>query len=212
MARRAVLLVGAALLGLHFAIAAFSQMPITPLKLRYFPRAAAYLEPYFAQNWMLFAPDPLSDDRGVLARARCADRTETPYYDVTSRYIQSAQSSRFFPSRMSRLVTGNVQQLTGGDPVLSRLREAEKAKKKKPLPLMPQEKTSQEEARRFLARYALTQLPTGACPSGVDGVRLRMYVHTPPPWSKRNDRSAEAAAAAAIETFDFDWTNAGDLR
>ncbi|WP_354383405.1 DUF5819 family protein [Streptomyces sp. PvR034] len=199
---------GAALLGLHFAVASFSQMPITPLKLRYFPKAAAYLEPYFTQNWMLFAPDPLSDDRGVLARAQCPDHTETAYYDVTSKYIESAQSSRFFPSRMSRLVTGNVQQLNGGDPVLSRLREAEKAKERPQLPLLPHEKTSQEEARRFLARYALTQLPATVCSGNPERVQLRMYVHQPPPWSKRHDRSAEGQ----VEVYDFDWTKADDLR
>ncbi|MFI5867318.1 DUF5819 family protein [Streptomyces sp. NPDC051546] len=200
---------GAALLGLHFAIAAFSQMPVTPLKLRYFPKAAAYLDPYFSQNWMLFAPNPLSDDRGVLARARCADRTETPYYDVTSKYVQSAQGSRFFPSRMSRLVTGNVQQLNGGDPVLARLREAEKAKDRPPLPLLPQEKVSQEQAQRFLARYARGQLPATVCAGRQVDIQLRMYVHTPPPWSKRNDHSA---AEGTVEVYDFDWTKADDLR
>ncbi|WP_406467467.1 DUF5819 family protein [Streptomyces sp. NBC_01594] len=76
-------------------------------------RRLSWPNPYFAQNWMLFAPDPLADDRGILARAKCADGRVTEYYDVTSPYIHAAQDSRFFP-------------------------------------LMPYEKSSREDAARFL--------------------------------------------------------------
>lgn len=199
---------GAALLGLHFTAALFSQMPLSPLKLRYYPHVARYLEPYFAQNWMLFAPDPLSDDRGILVRARCADQTVTAFYDVTSPLIDRVQHNRFFPSRMSRLVTSNAVQLAAPDPVLARLREAEKTEDRPQLPLLPQEKTTQEEARRALERYGLSQLPAGACAGRPDSVQLRMYVHQPPPWSQRKDPSARGVTDA----HDYDWTKAEDLR
>ncbi|MFI1254117.1 DUF5819 family protein [Streptomyces netropsis] len=200
------LLVGAALLGLHFIAASFSQMPLNPVKLRHWDKVSGYLDPYFTQNWMLFAPDPLSDNRGILARAKCADGSTTEYYDVTTKYVEQAQNSRFFPSRMSRLVTGNVQQINGGDPVLTRLRESEKEKKKKEIPLMPFEKTSQEEAVRFLSRYSLTQMP-GVCGGKPDQVQVRVYVQELPPWSKRKDPKAEDK----VRVQDLKWLKAGSL-
>lgn len=66
--RRAALLVGGALLGAHMTMAALSQAPLSPVKLVYGNRVAGYLDPYFSQNWQLFAPTPVSDDHGVLAR------------------------------------------------------------------------------------------------------------------------------------------------
>ncbi|MCY0947638.1 DUF5819 family protein [Streptomyces antarcticus] len=53
-------------------------MPLTPMKIRYYNKVATYLEPCSAQNWMLFAPDPLSENRGILARAQCRDGSVTP--------------------------------------------------------------------------------------------------------------------------------------
>lgn len=206
VARRVALLIGAALLGLHFLASAFSQMPLTPMKLRYYRYAAGYLEPYFSQNWMLFAPDPLSDNRGILARATCADGSTTDFYDVTTQYVEKAQQSRFFPSRMSRLVTSSVQQLNGGDPVLARLRESQKDEKKKELPLTPYEKTSREEAVRFLSRYSLTQIPA-VCGGTPAKVQIRLYIQQLPPWSKRHDPKAEEK----VDVQDMEWVEVAKL-
>ncbi|UKY47835.1 DUF5819 family protein [Streptomyces inhibens] len=200
------LLVGAALLGLHFVVAAFSQMPLTPVKLRYLSYVNAYLEPYQSQNWMLFAPDPLSDNRGILARGKCANGKTTEFYDVTAKYIKAAQESRFFPSRMSRLVTGNVMQLNGGDPVLDKLREAERAKRKPLTPLTAFEKTNRKEAVKFLSRYSLTQIPK-LCNGKPDKVQIRSYVQELPAWSKRHDPKAERK----VEIQDMEWMKAGSL-
>ncbi len=56
--RRAALVVGGALLGAHMTMAALSQAPLSPAKLVYGDRVAEYLDPYFSQNWQLFAPTP----------------------------------------------------------------------------------------------------------------------------------------------------------
>ncbi|MFE4023068.1 DUF5819 family protein [Streptomyces sp. NPDC059101] len=198
------LLVGAALLGLHFCAASISQMPLTPIKLRVMGSVNDYLEPYQAQNWKLFAPNPLSENRGIFARGRCANGEVTGFYDVTSRYIDAAQSSRFFPSRMSRLVTGNVLQLSGGDPVLDELREQQKALHKRPLPETPLEKKNRREAVAFLSRYSLTQMPK-VCGGSPDKVQVRVYVEKLPPWSKRNDPKARGKT----DLQDMDWVKVG---
>ncbi|MFC9319189.1 DUF5819 family protein [Streptomyces nigra] len=217
MTRRAVLLGGAALLGLHFALAAFSQAPATPLKVQHFDKVKGYLNPYFVQNWMLFAPDPLADDRGVLARARCRDGSVTEYHDVTTAYVREAQESRFFPSRMSRLVSAPMQSINATDPLLDRLREKHKDDVAKDggkdgadkVRLMPEERAAQHNAVRFLARYSLTQMP-GACSGDPERVQIRMYVRELPPWSKRN--APAKAGKDTVRVQDFDWLKAGELR
>ncbi|MEV0143213.1 MULTISPECIES: DUF5819 family protein [Streptomyces] len=207
MVRRAALIIGAALLGIYFLFSSFSQMPLTPMKVKYYSQVNDVMQPYLAQNWMLFAPDPLSDERGILSRARCADGTATDFYDVTGPYVQKVQSDRFFPSRINRLVSGTVAQLDSSDPVLQRLRDTEKEAKKKQLPLLPYEKTSREQAERFLSRYSLTQMP-GVCAGRPAAVQVRVYVHELPPWSQRKDESAKGST----KYQDLSWREVDTLK
>ncbi|MFD1831172.1 DUF5819 family protein [Streptomyces desertarenae] len=111
---------------------------------------------------MLFAPDPITDDRGILARAKCSDGTVTDFYDVTYPHIKAAQDSRFFPSRMSRLVTNGLQAINNSDELLNRIRRNSQNDKKPALPLTPFEKNSRTDTISFLARYSTSQMPT-AC-------------------------------------------------
>lgn len=207
LVRRAALLFGAALLGAYFLLAAFSQMPLNPIKLRFYDHVTRVTQPYMAQNWMLSAPNPLSDDRGILARAKCSDGRTTDFYNVTRPYVERVQKDRFFPSRTNRLVSGTISQLDTGDPILERLRNTEKEKKKPVIPLLPQEKTSQSDAENFLARFSLTQL-AGVCEGGPLAVQVRVYVHQLPSWSERNKPSA----TGKTNVQDLDWKEAQALK
>ncbi|MFD3515943.1 DUF5819 family protein [Streptomyces sp. NPDC058657] len=206
--RRAALIVGAALLGAYFSVAAFSQMPLNPVKLRYYDRINTVMQPYLSQNWMLFAPDPLSDERGILARVRCNDGHVTDFYNVTRPYVEREQNDRFFPSRTNRLVSGTISQLDNSDPILDRMRKSEEEKKKPVIPLAPYEKTTRERAEKFLSRFSLEQLTDVCSGKPVAAVQVRAYVHTLPPWSKRNDPSAVGKAAVQ----DLPWKKAGALK
>jgi hypothetical protein len=201
------LIFGAALLGAHFAIAAMSQAPYNPVKLRLYDETSSYLDPYFAQNWLLFAPEPLADDRGILARARCENGSVSNYYDVTTPHIRAVQEDRFFPSRISRLVTSNLQLVNDQDPILDRLRSNEKKDRKPVVPLTSYEKKTRNEAVQFLSRYALSQIPH-ACGGDIRSLQVRMYVHELPDWSDRNSPKSEAKVAVQ----DFRWVKLRDLR
>ncbi|MFI7138690.1 DUF5819 family protein [Streptomyces massasporeus] len=205
--RRAALVVGGALLGAHMTMAALSQAPLSPAKLVYGDRVAEYLDPYFSQNWQLFAPTPISDDRGILARATCADGSVSPYYDVSARGVEKARSSRFFPSREVRIVDAHLQNITSSEELLRRLRQQQTNDKKPMLPPLPYEKATEAEAVKGLSRYAYDQLPT-ACNGKAVKVQVRMYVHELPPWSKRNDPAAEGK----VLVKDFAWQKTRDLR
>ncbi|MFV2117201.1 DUF5819 family protein [Streptomyces sp. Act-28] len=218
--QRAALLAGAALLGAHFALAAFSQTPLSPAKVKLAAPVNEYLHPYFSQNWMLFAPDPLAADQGVIARGRCEDGEVTPYRDVTGPFIKQAQDSRFFPSRMSRIVSNGIQQYNATDELMRRLRSQEKTEaetqrdeseeaKGDLLPLTPFEKRTRAQAVQFLSRFAWTQMPQ-ACGNGQspEEVQVRMYIRTLPPWSERDNPRAKDD----LELFDFPWKKAADLQ
>ncbi len=205
--RRAALVVGGALLCAHMTMAALSQAPLNPAKLVYGDRVAEYLDPYFSQNWQLFAPTPLSDDRGVLARAACADGSVTQYYDVSARGVEKVQSSRFFPSRENRIVSAHLQNLTSSEELLRRIRQQQTNDKKPLLPPLPYEKATEAESIEGLSRYAYDQLPA-VCDGETERIQIRMYVHELPPWSKRHDPSAEGK----VLVHDFAWQKTGDLR
>ncbi|MBZ6093402.1 hypothetical protein KVH02_34625 [Streptomyces olivaceus] len=206
LVRRAALIFGAALLGAYFLLASISQMPLNPIKLKFYDPVNAITQPYLAQNWMLFAPNPLSDDRGILARAKCSDGRVTDFYNVTRPYVEREQGDRFFPSRTNRLVSGTISQLDTGDPILERLRSSEKEKKKPVMPLLPQEKTSRSDAENFLARFSLKQL-SGVCTGGPAEVQVRVYVHELPPWSERKIPSA----TGKTNVQDLEWKEAETL-
>ena len=207
MTRRAALLIGGALLGAHMTAAALSQAPLSPAKLVYGDRVAEYLDPYFAQNWQLFAPTPVSDDRGILARATCADGSLSTYYDVTTRALEKARSDRLFPSREVRIVSAGIQNLTSSEEILRRVRQKQVNDKKPELPPLPYEKVTEVQAVKSLSRYAYDQMPT-ACDGKELKVQIRMYVSELPPWSKRNDPAAEGR----VLVKDFDWVKTKDLR
>ncbi|MGW5250367.1 DUF5819 family protein [Streptomyces sp. NPDC004129] len=172
--------------------------------MRYYDEITSVTEPYLSQNWMLFAPDPLSDDRGILARVKCGNGRVTGFYDVTRPYVARTQHDRFFPSRVDRLASGTITQLDTPDPVLERLRNQEVEKKKRPVPLLPAEKSSRNKAETFLARFSLSKL-TDVCEGQPSAVQVRIYVHELPSWSQRKDSSARGNTRFE----DLKWRNAG---
>ncbi|MFF9376989.1 DUF5819 family protein [Streptomyces griseoluteus] len=205
--RRAVLFSGAALLGAYLVLAGMTQAPLNPVKLHYYDEINTVTEPYLSQNWMLFAPEPLTDDRGILARVKCESGRVTDFYDVTRTYVAQAQHDRFFPSRLNRIVSGTLTQLDTPDPFLDRLRKKEAEEKKRPVPLLPAEKTSRNEAETFLARYSLSQLPD-VCDGPPAAVQVRAYVRELPSWSQRKDASAKGTTRYQ----DLKWRSAEAVR
>ncbi len=218
--QRAALLAGAALLGAHFFLAAFSQAPLSPAKIRLHGLISSYLEPYFTQNWSLFAPNPTKDDEGIIARAKCSDGSVTDFYDVTGPLIKETQEDRFFPSRTVRLVSNGINQLNDSDDLLLRLRQKEEEKNsedsttkdekhKRVIPLTPYEKSQHEDAERSLSRFSLTQMHD-VCPGGTGptAVQARMYIKTLPPWSQRKNPEAKSK----VDLYDLPWKKAVDLQ
>jgi hypothetical protein len=73
---------------IHFGMTLAYLTPINPLKLRFARLIDGYMNPLFQQNWRLFAPEPLSDTRIIMAACRVRKEdggtVETGWNDITT--------------------------------------------------------------------------------------------------------------------------------
>ncbi|MDK8170928.1 DUF5819 family protein [Curtobacterium citreum] len=153
--------------------------PVTPVSFALAP-VAQRIEPWFSQSWQLFAPDPISEERGVLARLACGNDT-TELIDITTPGITESNSRRVFPSRESRIVSNLLVQRFLQDPISERLAEKDVDR---PRALSEEARRAAQDAERILARYAAHR---ANCPDGTHAtaVQFRYVFHQFPGWSRR---------------------------
>ncbi len=70
--RTAILVVLAGVVGLHLLAVTMAAIPPNPASEAVAP-STGYLRPYFTQNWRLFAPNPVGEDRSVRFQAAYRD-------------------------------------------------------------------------------------------------------------------------------------------
>ncbi|MFS0731659.1 DUF5819 family protein [Curtobacterium sp. 1P10AnD] len=188
--------VGLFVTGTFGACAVVLAGPVTPIKFDVGP-IASLLNPHISQNWQLFAPDPISDERGVVARIRCSSSEETDWMDISSSAIARTQSSRLFPDRESRIVSNALVERFARDDIGKRLEANGKEN------LAPTDDRAQRRAERVLARYAahLIRCPSPGPGEEASAVQLRYVVQPLAPWSKRNENSTRVDP----RTTDSEW-------
>ena len=110
--RTAVTALLALVLFVHFAITLAFTLPLTPLTVRYYPLIAAYIYPYFSQNWSFFAPDPPTQDDYVIAQYRYRDRNGrvqvTSWVNLSRTLNEAVQRNRFTPLEVVQLTLSNA--------------------------------------------------------------------------------------------------------
>lgn len=75
----------AAAVGIHLAATFFYNAPTNPVSQRYAKQIDWWMNPLFTQNWRLFAPDPISENVTVQARASIGpDGFVTGWFDLTA--------------------------------------------------------------------------------------------------------------------------------
>jgi len=88
-------LVVALIVVFHASMTAVYNVPSAEIRERILPGAVArsYLEPFFQQNYRIFAPNPISEDRSLRVRAwvetASGSRRTTEWVDVTAAEISS---------------------------------------------------------------------------------------------------------------------------
>ncbi|WP_010205521.1 DUF5819 family protein [Salinibacterium sp. PAMC 21357] len=169
--------------------------PTTPLTFPALGVVASVMQPHFIQNWSLFAPDPISEERGIAARYRCESGDVTEYVDVTTRVIQEVQRDRFFPSRESRIISNGILERFAEDPMLRALRDSTDhtvLNSPAAIEIIVAEESGRDAAELMLARYAIAISDEGTCDAAngmpaVGAVQLRYVFHAFPGWSQRHD-------------------------
>jgi hypothetical protein len=103
------------LLMVHTGLTALYLSPENPLRSRVWDTLYGYMDPLFAQNWRLFAPNPVSQHQNLLAKARVKDREtgvirETKWMDITRPIIQNIQTNRLASEgRVTRYMTSAIR-------------------------------------------------------------------------------------------------------
>lgn len=180
--------------------------PKTPITFSLYPMVASYMHPVFPQNWNLFAPDPVNEERGLLARARCATGSTTEWTNVTARGIEKVQGTRLFPSRESRIISNGMIVRFQEDSILQRA-EREDAGGRPAVadevlePLREAVDADQKAVERVMARFALMAVATNCADEQVSDIQLRYVFHKFPGWSSRHDLEA----IGDISTLDSEW-------
>jgi hypothetical protein len=100
-------------LAMHFTLIQLSNMPLSPLKLQYSDAIDRYVNPFFTQNWQLFAPQPIDEDLALMARGRFRDphtglAQTTPWLNVTEPLIDEVRKNRLTPMALVELAEANV--------------------------------------------------------------------------------------------------------
>lgn len=168
--------------------------PVTPIRFDVGP-VAQLLNPHFSQNWQLFAPDPVSDERGVVARLRC-DGDPEAWVDISSPAIAETQGTRLFPSRESRIVSSALVERFVRDDIAQRLSERNAED------LIPDDGAAGKRAERLLARYAARVTAcSGQSPLRPTAVQIRYVTRSLPPWSTRMDLSTRGE----VHVLDSKW-------
>lgn len=212
----AVLAAGA--LAFHFGMTALYNTPFNPIREQYDEQIRSYMSPYFGQDWHLFAPNPISEDSGLLIRAKITgqDGAEitTQWADITTPHIDKLHDQRFWPSRVERLPTSVRQQLDGWrDPQLDKLRAenlppqppAEVSPTEAPKDLKPALTQAELDGRDSAMRYAQAIASAEArrlWGSGVEAVQVRIVSNEYPRFSERYTRDSKGK----VDYYDLGWT------
>ena len=192
----------------YLGSAAILAGPNTPVKLQLDPVISSYMHPHFPQGWQLFAPDPVSDERGIIAKGRCASGKETSYLDVTTPVIEELQDRHPFPSRESRIISNGIVDLFGQPKIIEELESREESlsiKDRRGLQdLVDAMRVEQDErsmiTKRALARFSAVRLQE-VCEGRVDSVQLRYVIHKFPGWTDRTDMKKRGE----ISYVDSEW-------
>jgi hypothetical protein len=161
--------------------------PPNPVKAAWLPLIMRLAHPLFAQNWHLFAPDPIRTNYVLLARCRTRAGV-TPWMDVTQSLLGRHHQTR--TSAMSRLLRIHLSAMRLAIGV-SHDEWRQYACKRDPRSAACRGTGETGGRRREMGTYLLQRTASWACDqraglAQTEAVQTRILVHAPPPWSRRD--------------------------
>ncbi len=181
----------------HFALTAAYVMPLNPLKVALRPLLQATIGTFFQQNWSLFAPNPVSSNKSLLARCLAGREAEDlataglpadGWYDLSGPLWARFQRNRFSAyDRLSRPQSNAIRQYQSGSVrLLPWWQACEKGDSDSCAFLNEQLQLGRSRARRLLARIG-SAFCKDVAESGdrFTHVALRIRETNSVPWSER---------------------------
>ncbi|MCP3774921.1 DUF5819 family protein [Paenibacillus sp. MZ04-78.2] len=189
----------------HFLIILLTVGPSNPISMTIRPFLITYSSVFFAQNWHLFAPEPISRNSYVYMQVKKEneiDNNEERWIDITNPVIHKNNENPLTPyNRIVRIVEGMVTDYYGQhqdeyifkyktalekeknadqieqDEIAKIIKEEEKSKNKK----------GEERLYRYASSYAKAAYPN----ERIEAVRIRVMIYDTIPFSKRNEADIE---------------------
>ena len=78
----------------HFLVIGVHLTPLNRVKLDVNPWMMGYVNPLFAQNWHLFAPDPVDSNLSLIGKCR-NNAGESEWFDITYGILEGLEKRRF---------------------------------------------------------------------------------------------------------------------
>ncbi|WP_234399729.1 DUF5819 family protein [Paenibacillus popilliae] len=179
----------------HFFIILLHVGPVNPISVKLQPYIMPYINPFFQQNWHLFAPTPMTVNFKIYVRGKYTDTMDqqvkqTEWFDVSSSLIAKNDEMLFSPyNRIIRIGTGYMHRLQlGGKDDLSLKLHQKKVETKGDLTLLEKEDELQkEESTQALYRYASSYVKKVLGDQKPTKVQFMTSVTDVVPYSKRNE-------------------------
>ena len=175
-----------------------------------------YIEPYFTQNWSMFAPEPiLDDDRVILVSCRVTnggESTDQALVDVTSRLRETQWNYRLTPAlRLIRQQLSPIGLISPPPDVLTEHLTKLSEEKDPELSAVGEEMKKAQEKNAALGVRLLVRIASAECDrlTGADGtvaVRPVLVTAAAPVFSKRMTQELGPA-----KKVDFGWFPAEHL-
>jgi hypothetical protein len=154
-------------LSVHFGMTLMYLAPFNPILLRIAPVVEGYMTPWFAQDWRLFAPDPINETRMLLVACRVrqtnGSTVETAWADVSTPLWEAQARQRFSSSALLIRPQMQAVQLYFDPgkvlPALERHRTVEDSEVNQ----LTDAIRAEWGARRILATRVLTRLSAAYC-------------------------------------------------
>ena len=194
----------------HFLMTLAYLTPLNPIKLYFQQANLAYMQPFFLQNWQLFAPNPVRDTRVLMVSCRIRDTdgtmTTTEWSDISTPLREASYDNRLVPAdRLERLQTGATRIIFGQDEILVELQE-HRSEADDEFNKMIDELAQEDEENRQAAIVVLNRIGSAQCDrlygeDRTEEVRIRVALLEFPRFSQRHLPNEEGELSYVL----FDW-------
>jgi hypothetical protein len=169
-------------------------MPLNPIVLQTAPVVGGYMAPWFAQDWHLFAPNPINETRILLVACRFKQANgttvETAWADVSTPLWDAQARQRFSSAAWLAQLQGHALQFYFDPSELSIALERHRTAKDSEVHQLADAIRAAEDARRVLATRVLARLGAAYCDrwhgaGQTTAVRVGLAIQRFPRFSRR---------------------------